>query len=154
MNWKGFFSQRKNMFAVVAVISFLVSEIVFVSYDYFDNQSANISKAVPMLTAEPLCDNHDEAEEFEKPVPIVWTAKMDGCLVSCEGASFTRVPEDKKYPRFAGYYPAGLQAELEQNDRILKIYGDWIGIGADHPFTVFDNKCVPVVNINKIEVIK
>lgn len=154
MDWKEFFSQRKNVFAVIAVITFLVSEFIFVSYDLLDKQSANISETVPTLTAEPLCDNHDEAEDFENPVPVVWTAKLDGCLVSCEGASFTRIPEDKKYPRFAGYYPGGLQAELGASGRILKIYGDWVGIGADHPFTVFDNKCVPVVNINNIELIK
>lgn len=152
MNWKEFFSQRKNMFAVVAIISFLVSEIIFVSYDIFDKQSANIAEILPTLTPEPLCDNYNEVEDFEKPVPIVWTAKMDGCLVSCEGASFTRVPEDKKYPRFAGYYPGGLQPEFWQDNSVLKISGDWIGIDADHPFTVFDNKCVPVIHIKTIGV--
>ena len=112
------------------------------------------STLAPIVTSEPLCDNFNEVEDFEKPIPIVWTARMDGCLVSCEGASFTRVPEDKKYPRFAGYYPGGLQAELWQDNGVLKISGDWVGIDADHPFTVFDNKCVPVIHINKIEVIK
>ena len=114
----------------------------------------SVAEAVLTPTPEPLCDNYNEIENFEKPIPVVWTAKMDGCLVSCEGASFTRVPEDKKYPRFAGYYPGGLQAELWPDDSILKISGDWVGIDADHPYTVFDNKCVPVIHIKKIEVIK
>ena len=128
--------------------------IVVVAHDVFENQSANIAEAVLTPTPEPLCDNHDESGDFEKPIPVVWTARMDGCLVSCEGASFTRVPEDEKYPRFAGYYPGGLQPELWPDNSIIKISGDWIGIDADHPFTVFDNKCVPVIHINKIEVIK
>lgn len=142
----------------VAVISFLVSEIIFVSYDYFDKQSANISEAVPTeggelveSTPEPLCDNYNEVEDFENPIPVAWTAKMDGCLVSCEGASFTRVPEDKKYPRFAGYFPEILQEGLWQDNIILKVHGDWVGIDADHPHTVFENKCVPIIHINKIE---
>ena len=125
---------------------------MFVAHNFFNKQSASISEAV--MTPEPLCDNFNEVEDFKKPIPVIWTAKMDGCLVSCEGASFTRVPEDKKYPRFAGYYSGGLQAELWQDNAVLKISGDWVGINADHPHTVFDNKCVPVIHINKIEVIK
>ena len=114
----------------------------------------NSSALAPMITSEPLCDNHNEIEDFEKPIPIVWAAKMDGCLVSCEGASFTRVPEDKKYLRFAGYFPESFGPELQRDNAVLKISGDWIGIGADHPKTVFDNKCVPVIQIREIEVIK
>ncbi len=126
---------------------------IFVAHNFFKDQSASIAKVLPTATPGLLCDNYDESGDFEKPVPVIWTARMDGCLVSCEGASFTRIPEDKKYPRFAGYYPGGLQPELGQGGRALKIYGDWIGIDADHPFTVFDNKCVPVIQINKIEVV-
>lgn len=140
------------MFVVVAVISFLVSEIVFIAHNFFDKQSADIAETVLTQIPEPLCDNYEEIEEFEKPVPIVWTAKVDGCLMSCEGASFTRVPEDKKYPRFAGYYPGGLQSEFWQDNSVLKISGDWISINADHPFTVFDNKCVPIIHIKTIRV--
>lgn len=136
----------------VAAIGFLVVGIMFVAHGLFDKQSANIAEAVP--TPEPLCDNQDEAEDFEKPIPVVWTAKMDGCLASCEGASFTRVPEDEKYPRFAGYYASGSYADIGQSEGTLKIYGDWIGIAADHAVTVFDNKCVPIININKVEVVK
>ena len=112
------------------------------------------STLAPIVTSEPLCDNYNEVEDFEKPIPVVWTARMDGCLVSCEGASFTRVPEDKKYPRFAGYYPESFGPEFFQDNAVLKISGDWVGIDADHPYTVFDNKCVPVIHINKIEVVK
>ena len=166
----------------VVAIGFLAFGSIFVAHNFFDKQSANIlgvghrpllgnsvAEAVPTPTLEPLCDNYNEIEDFEKPIPVVWTAKMDGCLVSCEGASFTRVPAPtpegvgvptksvgkyKKYPRFAGYYPGELQAELWPDDSILKISGDWVGIDADHPHTVFDNKCVPVIQIKKIEIIK
>lgn len=143
-----------KILTTVAVIGFLVIGVMFVAHGPFDKQSANISEAVPTLTPEPLCDNHDEAEDFEKPIPVVWIAIMDGCLASCEGASFTRVPGDEKYPRFAGYYASGSYADIGQSEDTLKIYGDWVGIGADHASTVFDNKCVPIININKVEVVK
>ncbi|MBI2068825.1 MAG: hypothetical protein HYT67_01840 [Candidatus Yanofskybacteria bacterium] len=140
------------------VTTFLVLGMIFVAHNFIDNQTANIVEAMPTEggelvepTPEPLCDNFNEVEDFEKPIPVVWTAKMDGCLVSCEGASFTRVPEDEKYPRFAGYYPGGLGPWLYKN--VLKISGDWIGVDADHPYTVFDNKCVPVIQINKMEIL-
>ncbi|PIR42127.1 MAG: hypothetical protein COV30_00020 [Candidatus Yanofskybacteria bacterium CG10_big_fil_rev_8_21_14_0_10_37_15] len=154
MNLKEFFSQHKNIFIAVVALIFLISEIVFLSYDYFNKQSADILKTTSRLSDEPLCDNHSEIEEFEKPISIIWTAKIDGCLASCEGASFTRVPEENIHPRFAGYYSKELKEEIKINDQIFKIYGDWIGINADHPFTVFDNKCVPIVNVHKIEKIK
>ena len=109
---------------------------------------------IPTATKEPLCYNYEGIQKFEKPIPIVWTAKLDGCLVSCLGASFTRVPSDTKYPRFAGYYPNDeiIPDKFLKGGLILKIYGKWIGIDADHPRTVFENKCVPMVDIEKIEV--
>lgn len=157
---------RKEFLLMIALFVF---GSMFVAHNFFDKQFADIAKIFLTPTPEPLCDNYNEVEDFEKPVPIVWMAKMDGCLVSCESASFTRVPAPtpegvgvpttsvgkyKKYPRFAGYYPGGLQPEFWQDNSVLKISGDWIGIDADHPFTVFDNKCVPVIHINKIEVTK
>ncbi len=132
---------------------FIVIAISFVALGINVPAEHSSSTLAPVLTLEPVCDNYNEIEDFEKSIPIVWTAKMDGCLVSCEGASFTRVPGDEKYPRFAGYFAGLLGPELRQDNAILKISGDWIGIGADHPYTVFDNKCVPVIQINKIEVI-
>ena len=160
--------------------TFLVLGIIFIANNFLDQQPASITEAIltefPTSgryptpgTPEPICENYDEVENFEEPIPVVWTAKMDGCLASCEGASFTRVPvptpeevgvptksvgKDKIHPRFAGYFPEIFQDGLLQDNAILKIHGDWVGIGADHPFTVFDNKCVPIININKIEVIK
>ncbi|MEX2090597.1 MAG: hypothetical protein WD989_00485 [Candidatus Paceibacterota bacterium] len=114
-------------------------------------QPANITEV--LNTPEPLCENQDEIETFEEAISVVWTAKMDGCLVSCEGASFTRVPENDKYPRFVGYSAELLQDDIWQDGDIVKIFGDWVGIGSDHPVTVFNNKCVPIVNINKIELL-
>ncbi|MDP3792677.1 MAG: hypothetical protein Q8Q89_03020 [bacterium] len=126
----------------------------------------------PMTTEEPVCDNYKDIQTFEKPVSIIWTAKLDGCLESCYGASFTRVLSDTKYPRFAGYYPdisgkydwdvasngerGGDQIpdKFLEDGLILKIYGKWTDIDADHPLTVFENKCVPIVEIEKIEIKK
>ena len=134
----------------------------------------NTYSTIPTVTDtdEHECDNYKDIQNFEKPVPIIWIAKLDGCLMSCYGASFTRVPSGIKYPRFAGYYPdksgkynwdvtdsgdyAGSQIpdKFLKENLLLKIYGKWTGIDADHPFTVFENKCVPFVEIEKIEAIK
>jgi hypothetical protein len=137
-----------------------------------ESQSALLTEAVPATTEEPECDNYKDIQEFERPVPIIWTAKFDSCLVSCYGASFTRVPSDAKYPRFAGYYPdvsgkydwdvasngdrggSQIPDKFLKDGLILKIYGNRTGIDADHPRTVFENKCVPMVEIEKIEVME
>ena len=74
--------------------------------------TSNIEEIAPPSDAEETasssgawCNNSDEASDFDEQISIVWTAKMDGCLESCQGASFTKEPADDKYPRFAGYYP-------------------------------------------------
>jgi len=116
------------------------------------------------ITDEAWCDNANEAKTFEKPIPVVWTARFDGCLVSCQGASFTKAMDNGKYPRFAGYYPDTkggydpdefnpIPEKYQNNELVLKISGNWIGIQDDHPQTVFDGKCVPIVEIRQIEVV-
>lgn len=73
---------------------------------YFSDLSSYLGlDDIVNASVEQVCDNNMDIQKFEKPIPIVWTAKLDGCLMSCYGASFTRVPSDEKYPRFAGYYP-------------------------------------------------
>jgi len=116
--------------------------------------------------ADMPCDNYDEIQDFEEPIPIVWEAKMDGCLVNCQGGSFTKITEDEneKYLYFAGYYPGKngkydssvdnpIPVEYRGDDLTLKITGDWIGIQADHPNTVFGGLCVSMVDIKEIEII-
>jgi len=102
------------------------------------------------------CDNYAEEGYFDQPVPIVWTAQLDGCLVGCEGASFTRINENALYPRFAAYVPIGetIPDEYLVKGLILKITGKWLGIDEDHYRTVFNNKCVPIVDIDEIEIVK
>jgi len=112
------------------------------------------------------CDNYDEVEEFEVPVPVIWEATLGGCLVSCYGASFRRTDEEVKHPRFAGYYPdengkydwdgGGKQipAEFLEDDIVLKVYGNWTGVGFDHSRTVFGGLCIPNVEIEKLEIVK
>ncbi|GEM_PF-3831587 len=123
------------------------------------------------LTSED-CNNFQEATTFSKPIPIIWTAKFDGCLMSCYGAAFTQVSNtNQKYPRFAGYYPnkngkylwdtdsngisEGSQIPQEfQGNNLLRIYGQWTSIDNDHAHTVFNDQCVPIVEIRKIEQIQ
>lgn len=102
------------------------------------------------------CINHQDKQFFKEPIQIVWTAKFDGCLVSCWGASFTRVPEDSKYPRFAGYMPESgerIADEYMKDGQTLKIYGKMTDISGSYG-SVFGNRCVPTVEIEKIEVVK
>ena len=103
------------------------------------------------------CDNYTEITKFKEPIPVVRDAKFDGCLSSCWGAAFTRVPDDPKYPRFSGYVPDNgyrIADEFMKEGQIVKIYGKWTGVGFDHPYTVFEGKCVPSVDIEKIEIVK
>ena len=111
-----------------------------------------------------LCDNYKEIKDFKNPIPIIWTAKFTGCLVSCQGAHFSRIPEEEnyQYPRFAGYWNVNggriskdfleerTSEDFLKDNLILKIYGKWIGIDADHPYSVFNSKCVPIIEIEKI----
>lgn len=102
------------------------------------------------------CDNIQEYGSFEKPVPVEWTAKFTGCLSGCVGASFLRFPEDVnyQYPRFAGYFNGELPEESREEDIVFIISGDWIGIGDDYYRSVFNNQCVPIVDIKKVEIVK
>ena len=42
----------------------------------------------------------------------------------------------------------------EDNTNIFRVHGDWVGIDADHPRTIYDGRCVPIININKLELLK
>jgi hypothetical protein len=102
------------------------------------------------------CDNYNEIQQFNKPIPVVWTAKFDGCLASCWGAAFTKVPEDFQYSRFSGYVPdegEKISDEYMKEGQILKIYGKWTDVSASYA-SVFNNKCVPTVEIEKIEILE
>ena len=101
------------------------------------------------------CINYQDKEVFKKPISIEWTAKFDGCLSSCWGAYFTRVPEDPKYPRFSGYVPDDgerISDEFMKEGQLLKIYGNWTDV-SDSYGSIFDNKCVPTIEIEKIEIL-
>ncbi len=100
------------------------------------------------------CSNYAEITKFEQPESIVWDAKFDGCLVSCWGAAFTRVPANPKYPRFSAYVPdegEKIDDKFLQENQTLRISGKFTGVDSDHVSTVFDGKCVPTVEIEKIE---
>ncbi|EKD43133.1 MAG: hypothetical protein ACD_72C00442G0010 [uncultured bacterium] len=151
------------------IIIFLIVSLGLISNNKIEKNiisipivSAEVPSTIESSESVQLCDNEDEVQYFPKPIPIVWKAKLMGCLVSCEGASFERIPTDVKYPYFAGYGPA-IKAIIDNVSLVdmgdvpwgskmpIKIYGQMIGIDADHPRTVFNNKCVPIVDIDRIE---
>ena len=136
------------------IVFLLIIFVLFPLYLINVNKSKEVDKKNDENIAN--CDNYQDAQQFESPVPIVWTAKFDGnCLSSCWGASFTKVPEDSKYPRFSGYVSDDgerIADEYLKEDQILKIYGNWVDV-SDSYGSVFDNKCVPTVEIEKIEIV-
>jgi hypothetical protein len=154
MDRREFLSKNGELVLVAVVMAFMFVGISIVSDIYADEKYADISDTFVTAVPEPACVNRGEVRDFEKPVPITWIAKMDECLLSCEGGAFTRIPKDEKYPRFAGYYQGVINSELWANGASLKISGDWVGIGPDHFRTVFNDRCVPIVHIKKIELVK
>ena len=95
----------KNALIIVTSLLIVVAGfILLVKQPLFSNKNAVLSQEI-QNDSSAWCNNSDEAKDFENPIPIVWIAKMDGCLASCQGASFTKIPEDNKYPQFTGYYP-------------------------------------------------
>ncbi|MDO8499588.1 MAG: hypothetical protein Q7S66_02920 [bacterium] len=159
---------------LVTVLDSIIIIFLFVSLGFYFNKQtvknivvipavrADVPLVIQSFESEKLCDNENEVQDFSKPISIVWDAELSGCLVSCDGASFKRLSDDVKYSYFAGYGPA-IKAIIEsgelgdKNDVFwgshvpIKVYGKWYSIDADHPRTVFDNKCVPIVDIEKIE---
>ena len=107
------------------------------------------------------CINSNEIEIFDKPKPISWEAQFNGCLTSCSQGHFTKIKlsENDKYPRFEGLYNGGQSQYTDISDKFmehglkLRIIGDWVAVDSDYANTVFDGKCVPIVEIKKIEVI-
>jgi len=157
--------KMKNTLIIIFSLLIIITAFVYLTNQppFFNKKEASNQEAQEVSIA--WCDNSDEAEDFENPIPVVWTVKMDGCLASCQGASFTKIPKDEKYPRFSGYYPDTkggyniedwnpIPEEFQEKGLILKITGEWVGIQDDHPQTVFEGKCVPIVNIKKIEIVK
>lgn len=154
----------KNALIITISLSIVTAGFILLANQPFFNKNAVLGQEA-QNNSSAWCDNSDEAKDFEKSIPVVWTAKMEGCLASCQGASFTRIPEDNKYPHFAGYYPDfkgsydiddwnPIPDKFQKPDLLLKITGILIGIQDDHSQTVFEGKCIPIVNIEKIEIIK
>lgn len=101
------------------------------------------------------CDNYKEIQHFKKPISVAWTAKFDGCLVSCWGAAFTKISSDLQYPRFSGYVRNSgnkIADEFMKEGRVLIIYGKWIDVSGSYA-SVFGNKCVPTIEIDRIEIV-
>lgn len=109
--WISFFLATITMFFIFALLknSILNNDndtfIISLASSLPLQEKLHDNEKTQLADNEQRCDNYEEIQDFEKPIPVIWTAKLDGCLVSCYGASFTRVPSDRKYPHFAGYYP-------------------------------------------------
>ncbi len=118
-----------------------------------------------------VCENYKEIQEFEKPVSAIWEAKLTDCWDDCYGALFTLTSETEnhKYPHFVGYYPddiakyawdssgrcgSQIPEKFLKDSLILRIYIEWSSTEYGYLHTVFENKCIPVVKIEKIEIIK
>lgn len=132
------------------VFSFIICLTIFASWyllAFIKNMLAN--------RYEGDCTNYQEKQFFKKPIPVAWEAKFDTCLSGCWGAVFTRVPENSQYPRFSGYVPdkgEKLAEKYLRDDQILKIYGLWTDV-SDSYGSVFDNRCVPTVEIERVEIL-
>lgn len=116
----------------------------------------NMPSVAKQSPDELQCENKEEYGEFEKPVEVEWQARFTGCLSSCEGASFLRLPggSNNQYLSFAGYFNEKIPQEFQNKEVSLKIYGEWIGVGDDYSRTVFAGRCVPIIGIRKIEILK
>lgn len=170
--------------SILVVIVLLIADIQHKNYVSQPDQDAEKPLSLTNLTLKPIekteeffdprsefCENYKEIQDFKEPISIIWEAKLTGCLVSCYGAHFTRIPETEnyKYPRFSAYYPdefgkykwenngnsgSQIPEKFLKNGLNLRIYGRWMSVGYDHPYTVFEGKCVPFVEIDKIEIMK
>lgn len=154
----------KNLSLTILLSILVVTIIVFYRQIFVGNEQQNVVAQINQMPvvlgavdelSQESCDNYSEVEDFKKPVPIIWVAKLDGCLVSCEGASFSRINKNVKYPRFSAYMrdQKTIPEEYLTEGLVLRITGEWLGVDVDHPRTVFNNQCVPIVDINKIEIL-
>ena len=97
----------------------------------------------------------DKTESFAEPIPVVWEARLDGCLSGCNGAYFTKIKSDDEYLRFSGYYEdpsRTIEDEFLSDDIILEISGNWIEIGDGYIETIFDGQYHPVLEIENIKI--
>lgn len=94
--------------------------------------------------------NPDEKYEktFDKPINIVWGGEIYGFMMSGDALAIVRVPKNKKYPVFFAWSVSDNDRNIEGK---IKITGKWTGITCAYRFTVFGNRCVPEVIIEKIE---
>lgn len=101
------------------------------------------------------CINYRDKQFFTTPITIEWTASFDGCLAGCWGGSFTKIPKDSKYPRFSGYVDEKGKSITDRSISVgqkVKIIGNWVDI-SDSYASVFENYCVPTIEIKNISIL-
>ena len=146
---------------ITLLIIFIFESDIFTNYRYYIKQNINYDSEIAIkkeasVTEEIPCTNSQEVKIFTVAIPVVWEAILDVCLSGCGGGSFTKLNSSKneKHPRFVGYLKDGktIPENLLAKGIKLKISGKWISVEDDHSRTVFNNKCVPIVEIEKIEI--
>lgn len=147
----------KNNFLLIIVILLISLSLVIIKAksSFKEKPIVQNQTIIPTGTPSLICDNADEIQEFEKPIPIAWTATLDSCLGLCWGATFTRLDEEKKYPRFVGWALDNGKAIKDKflvEGLKLKISGNWISIGPGYA-SIENKKCMPIVDIENIEIL-
>jgi len=140
------------------VLGFFLTQVDFSKHEEAKQEVEQVEAVVEndQSFSDSPCENENEIQRFENPERIEWLAEFGGCLNSCEGGAFRLVAgsDDDKFERFAGYLKGGkaISEEFFKRGLVLKVSGVMSGIDADHPKTMFNNKCVPIIDIDKIEI--
>lgn len=104
---------------------------------------------------EPVVKNWEVVscgeQEFNTPIPVIWNAKILGCLVSCAGYSFQNLDPGAEHTYFQGYDGLLDEHNLDLTGRTFQVKGQWTGIDCAYRNTVFAGKCTPSVDIASME---
>ena len=88
------------------------------------------------------------------PIPVTWDVQFGECLVGdCSGATFTKKASDEafgEFPDFIGYYDVGEMYDFKKGEDV-RLHGKLREIYTDKDALSIQNRCVPIVQIQKIE---
>lgn len=92
--------------------------------------------------------------ELTKPISVTWNAQFGECLIGdCSGATFTKKTSDEafgEFPDFIGYYDVGDMSNIKKGEGV-RLYGKLREIYTDKDALSILNRCVPILQIQKIE---
>lgn len=149
-NW--FFKGTKNDLSEQAIVRDIIKEEQepIVNKEQIKEQKQAVEKD---YYVDCSCE-----ETFEEPIDVVWAGDIFAYMSGGEQLAIKRVPKDKEYPLFA----ACCINTVKENGKWLippekwitgrvKIIGKWTGITCMYANTFFNSKCVPYVEIERIE---